>query len=109
MSEILKIVVFVPETHADAVRRTIGDAGGGKIGNYSHNSFSIKGIGRFTPKKGAKPVIGRVGKLEEVKEERIEFVCERKNAMKVLRAIRKVHSYEEVAFDIYSLVSEDEL
>ncbi len=40
----VKIVVFVPLTHADIVRDAMGDAGAGAIGNYSHCSFSSKGL-----------------------------------------------------------------
>lgn len=104
----VKIVVFVPLSHSDVVRKAIGDAGGGKIGNYNHCSFSSKGIGRFIPQEGAQPAIGKVGKLEEVEEERIEFVCERQKAKGVIEVIRKVHPYEEVALDIYPLISEEE-
>lgn len=32
----VKIVVFVPKIHTDIVRQVMGDAGAGKIGNYSH-------------------------------------------------------------------------
>ena len=35
-----KLVVFVPLDSADKVRESIGNAGGGKIGNYSFCSFS---------------------------------------------------------------------
>ncbi len=108
MSQV-KLVLFVPKTHADIVRKAMGDAGAGKIGNYSHCSFSIEGIGRFKPEKGATPSIGKVGKYEEVEEERIECVCERSIVKKVIAAIHKVHPYEEVAFDIYPLISEDDL
>ncbi len=101
--EKVKIVVFVPKTHADAVREAIGNAEGGIIGKYSHCSFSIKGVGRFKPLKGAKPSIGKVGQFESVKEERIEFVCTRNKIKKVLKAINKVHPYEEPATDIYPL------
>lgn len=109
MSNILKIVVFVPLTHADAVRQAIGDAGGGRIGNYSHCSFSIVGTGRFKPLEGAHPTIGEVGKFEEVEEERIEFVCEKAHAKRVIEAIKQAHPYEEVAMDIYPLLSEEDL
>lgn len=105
----VKIVVFVPKTHTDIVRQTMGDAGAGKIGNYSHCSFSIDGVGRYKPLKGAHPAIGEVGKFEEVEEERIECVCEKDKTKEVISAIRKVHPYEEVAFDIYPLISEEEL
>jgi hypothetical protein len=99
----VKIVVFVPESHADIVREAMSAAGAGKIGNYTHCSFSIKGIGRFKPEDGAQPAIGSVGTLEAVLEERIEVVCERTLLNDVIGAIKKVHPYEEIAFDVYSL------
>jgi hypothetical protein len=102
-TETVKIVVFVPESHADAVRKAVGDAGAGKIGNYSHCSFSSKGQGRFLPLPGTNPTIGQVGKPETVEEERIEFVCERSLLKKVIEAMKKTHPYEEVAFDVYPL------
>lgn len=103
MSNNVKIVVFVPESHADAVREAMGKAGAGKIGNYSECSFSSKGTGRFKPEAGANPAIGEIGKLESVEEERIEAVCSREVLTNVIAAIRRVHPYEEVAFDIYPL------
>ncbi|KKQ51791.1 hypothetical protein A2865_03255 [Candidatus Woesebacteria bacterium RIFCSPHIGHO2_01_FULL_39_17] len=105
----VKIVVFVPQTHADMVRQAMGDAGAGRIGNYSHCSYSVDGVGRYKPLEGAKPHIGEVGKFEEVEEERIECVCERPKTKEVIIAIRKVHPYEEIAFDICPLISEEEL
>lgn len=109
MSNLLKIVVFVPKSHTDVVRKALGDAGAGKIGLYSHCSYSVDGIGRFMPLDGAHPTIGEVGKFEQVEEERIECVCERNTAKKVIEALKKAHPYEEVAFDIYQLVSVEEL
>ncbi len=108
MSQV-KIIVFVPKSHTDIVRQAMGDAGGGRIGLYSHCSYSVDGVGRYKPLEGASPTIGEVGKFEKVIEERIECVCERAEAKKVIAAMRKVHPYEEVAFDIYPLLSEGEL
>ena len=102
--KMVKIVVFAPETHADAVREAMGKAGAGKMGNYSFCSFSAKGIGRFKPEKGAHPTVGKVGRIESVSEERIETICERKRLGVVVSAIKKAHPYEEPAFDVYSLI-----
>lgn len=107
--EIVKIVTFVPETHADIVREAIGNTGGGRIGNYTHCTFSVKGVGRFKPVEGADPAIGAIGELESVQEEKIEFVCERILARKVMEAVRRVHPYEEVPFDIYPLIEETDI
>lgn len=103
MNDIVKIVVFVPTSHADGVREAMGNAGAGKIGNYSHCSFSTKGFGRFIPKDGAKPTIGEINKTETVEEERIETICSRDKLNNVIQAIKKAHPYEEVAIDIYNL------
>lgn len=100
----VKIVVFVPETHTDIVREAMGNADAGVIGNYTHCTFSTKGIGRFKPGQGANPHIGEVGKFEEVVEERIETVCAREKLDEVIVAIKKVHPYDEVAMDVYPLL-----
>jgi hypothetical protein len=105
----IKIVVFVPLTHTDKVREAVGKAGAGAIGNYDFCSFSSKGIGRFRPNEKANPHIGKANELEEVEEERIEFICPVEKAKKVIEAMKAAHPYEEVAFDIFELVDEKEL
>ncbi len=99
----VKIVVFVPESNADSIRQVMADAGAGILGSYSKASFSSKGIGRFMPEEGSHPAIGSIGELERVDEERIEMVCSRENAQRVVRAIRTAHPYEEPAIDVYAL------
>jgi hypothetical protein len=103
----IKIVIFVPETHADIIRETLGNAGGGVIGNYSHVTFSTKGIGRFTPTEGAHPAIGQVGVPEAVAEEKIESVVDREHLESVMKALLEVHPYEEPAIDIYPIEEYD--
>lgn len=98
-----KIVVYVPESHADIVREAIGNAGAGKIGYYTHCMFTIKGTGQFKPGEGANPTIGEVGKLEKVEEERIETVCAEEKLKDVLKAIKENHPYEEPATDVYPI------
>ena len=100
----VKIVVFVPETHADAVRAAMAGAGAGLIGDYVHCSFSVKGIGRFVPLETAHPVIGAIGKLTEVAEERVETVCYERDLDTIIAAVKNVHPYEEVAIDSYPLL-----
>jgi len=103
-NETVKLVVFVPETHANIVRKVMGKAGAGLIGDYKHCSFSVKGIGRYIPLPTAHPLIGKVGKSEKVIEERIETVCYKKDLNKIIKAIKKVHPYEEAALDVYPLI-----
>ena len=96
-------VVSVPVEHADAVRASLHDAGAGKLGNYSHCSFSYRGVGRFKPETGAQPTIGAIGNLMAVEEERIEVLCERAKVAAVIEAMKKAHPYEEPAFHFFSV------
>ena len=98
-----KWVVYVPAENADAVREAIFAAGGGHIGDYSHCSWSVAGTGQFLPHDGASPVIGSVGTVERVPEERVEVIAPARLRGHVLAAMRAAHPYEEPAFDIFAL------
>jgi dinuclear metal center YbgI/SA1388 family protein len=98
-----KIVVYVPDTHAEQVRIAIAEAGAGRIGDYDSCSWTSVGEGRFRPLDGAHPVIGRVGDLELVAEAKVEAVMPRARRSEVVRALLDVHPYEEVAYDVVEL------
>lgn len=102
-SQNVKLVVFVPFSHADTVRQALGEAGAGKIGNYDFCSFSSRGTGCFRGNEKTNPTIGKVGNYEVVEEERIEVIVPREILKKVIDKVKMVHPYEEVAFDIYPL------
>lgn len=103
MAKHYKIVVYVPVAQAEELREALGRAGAGRNGHYSYCSFSVRGVGRFRPEKGAQPAIGVVGKDEEVEEERIEVLCGERFLRSALEAIKKIHPYEEPAIDVYPL------
>ena len=109
MTKKVKLVTFVPESHADAVRKALGDTAAGKIGNYTHCSFSVKGVGRFFSTEGTNPYIGEAGEMSEVTEERVEMVCPREKIKEAIEAIRKAHPYEEVPIDIHPVLSEEDI
>lgn len=103
MNSTVKLVVFVPISHADIVREALGNTGAGKIGNYDFCSFSMRGFGRFRGNENSNPTIGEQGIYESVEEERIEVVVPREILNTVIEAVKSVHPYEEVAFDVYPL------
>ncbi len=98
-----KMVVFVPTTHAEKVRKALGDAGAGEMGNYSHTSFTSRGEGRFTPTEGSRPFIGESGKSEIVNEVKIETIYHAKEEKRILQAMLQAHPYEEIAYDLIPL------
>ncbi|MFL6131341.1 MAG: Nif3-like dinuclear metal center hexameric protein [Nocardioidaceae bacterium] len=100
-----KLVTFVPQEHADAVRTAITSVGAGAIGDYDSCTFTSVGEGRFRPLAGADPVIGRVGELEVVQEARVEAVFPRRLRREVIEAMIAAHPYEEVAYDVLELAS----
>lgn len=101
--KLYKLSVFVPLTHTDKVREALGDSGAGYIGNYSHCTFNMKGIGTFLPREDTNPYIGETGKLEKVEEEKVETIIDEHKLQSTISAMIKAHPYEEVAYDIYPL------
>ena len=98
---LVKLVVYVPETHYEAVRRVMIDYNTYQIGHYGGCSFTGKGEGTFMPLKGSNPFIGNEGLLEKVHERKIECVVCKQDIPSILSAVKKVHPYEEVAYDTY--------
>ncbi len=101
--KLCKLAVYVPEEALERVRVAMGDAGAGKIGDYSHCSFRAQGTGTFRPLEGASPHIGTVGELEEVAEWKLEAVVLEEDLERVLAAALEAHPYEEAAYDLYEL------
>ena len=100
---LVKLVVFIPEGHVDAVQNAITKAGAGHIGKYSHCTFQLNGQGTFMPLAGTNPFIGQQGKIEYVNEVRLETILPEKIINRVIKAMVKAHPYEEVAYDLYPL------
>ena len=53
-----KLVTFCPVSHAENVRQTIFENGGGQIGNYDSCSFNMEGKGTFRASEGTIPFVG---------------------------------------------------
>jgi dinuclear metal center YbgI/SA1388 family protein len=102
--DIDKWVVYVPAENAEAVQAAVFAAGAGHIGDYSHCSWTVGGIGQFLPHEGASPAVGSVGNVERVAEDRFEVVAPARSRAAVLAAMRAAHPYEEPAFDIFAMV-----
>lgn len=108
-TKLKKLVVFTPASHAEEIRKVLGDTGAGYIGNYSHCSFSADGTGRFLPGENTNPYIGQQGRLESVDEVRIETIVPEHLLKRVVTAMVKAHPYEEVAYDIFPVENKGEV
>ncbi|HKJ30013.1 MAG TPA: Nif3-like dinuclear metal center hexameric protein [Desulfuromonadales bacterium] len=99
----LKLVVFVPVGHEDAVADALFSAGGGQIGAYDQCSFRSSGEGTFRPGPGTQPYIGTVGQREKAEEIRLETIIPKRKLLRVLEKMQKAHPYEEVSYDLLPL------
>lgn len=98
-----KLTTFVPIAHTDEVLQVMHQAGAGQIGNYDSCSFSIEGTGRFRANESANPHVGNKSEIHQENEIRIEVVIPSYLQHKVLRALKKAHPYEEVAYYLSDL------
>ena len=100
---LLKLVTFIPESHAQAVQNAVFEAGAGVIGNYDNCGFSVSGTGSFRGNEMTNPFIGEKGKLHTGNEIRFETILFAHLKDKVVKALLNSHPYEEVAYDLYAL------
>jgi hypothetical protein len=99
-----KLVVFVPPDALDAVREALFAAGAGQIGDYERCSWYTEGTGTFLGGESTAPAVGQRGVEERVPEFRLETVYPEERHEDVITALRRVHPYEEPAFDVYLLL-----
>lgn len=102
-----KLIVYIPETALEAVKQAMFAAGAGtKAGShYDSCCWQTLGQGQFRPLLGAKPAIGVVGQLVQLPEWRVELLVEGESCLhQVIQAMKQVHPYEEVAYEVYRLV-----
>ncbi|KAH9935211.1 uncharacterized protein BXZ73DRAFT_89546 [Epithele typhae] len=104
-----KLVFFAPRADTQPILAHLFDrfplhVGG--VGAYARCAFVSPGTGQFLPTEGASPAIGAVGAPEFVDEHRVEVLVlgsTSADVRAVVRELKKVHPYEEVAYEIYRL------
>ncbi len=101
----VKVAVFVPQGHVNAVMEQMADAGAGTIGDYTSCSFQTSGRGTFQGSAKSHPFVGKAGELESAEEVRLEMIVPRARLSDVVRGMKSAHPYEEVAYDVYPLLN----
>jgi dinuclear metal center YbgI/SA1388 family protein len=108
-AEQVKVVTFVPAESVATLTETLSAAGAGRIGDYEQCAFTVEGIGRFVAGTSTNPVAGRAGQINAEPEVRIEMVAPARRADAVIEALIAGHPYEEPAFDVYRVASNQAL
>ncbi len=106
--ELVKLVTYCPVDDAEAIKTALFKNGAGNIGRYSECSFSNLGNGTFKAGLGANPFKGEIGIRHTENEEKIEVMLYKSQLNKVLDALQVAHPYEEVAYETYTLLNDDQ-
>lgn len=95
-----KISFYVPENYVEQVKTALFEAGAGKIGQYSHCAWQVKGEGQFMPLNGSNAFVGEINQVEKVIEYKVEMVCHEDCIHMVITALKKSHPYETPAYQV---------
>ena len=98
-----KLNFFVPAEEKERVKNALFEIGAGRYDNYDHCSFESPGTGQFRPVKNANPYLGKLGKTEYVREYKVEMICRDELIEKAVETLKKVHPYEEVAYEVFKM------
>lgn len=105
---ITKLVTYAPTAYAETVLKALFEAGAGQIGDYAECSFSSVGRGTYKPSDEANPFEGRAGVQSNVEECKLEVVFSQEKTTNILSKLKEVHPYEEVAYELYALMNENQ-
>ena len=97
--KLMKLSVFVPNSHVDSVSDALFNAGAGEIGNYDSCRYTSEGDGSFRARQGASPFVGSIGNVHCESETKIEVVLPSWRMTAVRKAMLKAHPYEEPAYE----------
>jgi hypothetical protein len=103
-----QLTVYVPKDYTESLKNALFSAGAGNIGFYDECSFSINGNGTFRPVEGSNPFSGQQNIRENADENMVSVIFESFKQGRIVSAMKSVHPYEEVAYQIYSLENENQ-
>lgn len=101
----VKLEIFAPQEYAFKIRDELAKIGVGRIGNYDHCVALSPVQGYYRPLPGADPFDGKIEKINEVKEYKIEVNCRRELVNEAMKVIRSVHPYEEPLVNVIPLAN----
>lgn len=92
-----KVSFFITDDKKEQVLKEIFGDGVGEFLRYKNCAFTTKGVGQFQPKDEAKPFV----KKEKFTEDKVEFIVRKDKLDKCISKLKKVHPYDEIAFDVF--------
>ncbi len=91
----LKLEIFIPETHLAALQLVLQEVDAGHIGNYDSCMSYSRVMGTWRPLTGTTPYIGAEGQISCEPELKAEVTIRKEQLAETIRAIKRIHPYEE--------------
>ena len=98
-----KLNYFVQADAKEKTKQALFDVGVGRYENYDRCSFETLGDGQFRPINEANPHIGTLDRVETLKEYKVEMICSDELILEAVKVLKKVHPYEEVAYEVFRM------
>ena len=99
----LKLEIFLPETHLEALQIALLKADAGHIGNYDCCMSYSRVMGTWRPLPGTSPYIGEEGKISCEPELKVEVTIRAEHLAETLQAVKEAHPYEEPVINVIPL------
>jgi dinuclear metal center YbgI/SA1388 family protein len=100
-----KLVVFVPEAHADAVSAALFEATSGQFGRPTFPSFRVKGTSTFFREEEERAAGDQNGRVVSGSELRIEMTLPAHGVLRATAALRRSHPHSNPSFDLVRLAT----
>ena len=101
----VKLETYIPETHLLALRKALQEADAGHTGNYDSRLAFSHVTGTWRALAGAHPYIGAPGEISEAPEIKVEVTLRAAQIEETVRAVRRVHPYEEPVINLIPLLN----
>ena len=105
MTEIpfLKLDIFIPETHLEALQTALQAVDAGHIGNYDSCLSFSRVMGTWRPLAGTSPYLGEEGRISCEPELKVEVTIRAERLTETLQAVKRIHPYEEPVINVIPL------
>lgn len=104
-----KLSFYVPKSHLEPVKNALFAKGAGHYKAYDQCCWQVPGEGQFRPLANSQPFCGTIGRLEQIVEYKVEMICSDALIKTVVETLLNVHPYQEPAYDIYKIMTLEDL
>lgn len=99
----LKLEIFIPESHLEALQTALREVDAGHIGRYDCCLSYSRVMSTWRPLAGTNPYIGKENTISCEPEWKVEVTIWAERLEETVEAVKHVHPYEEPAINVIPL------